>query len=507
VSSPSLVSLFKREHPEFANVPDAEIEAAFHVASTPAAPEPHPKGMVTPPPQTESNSAYGDLLQGAGHHALNTALSLGELARSAPGGELYQKAGDIVARLFGYPDPGIQEAPTLAGRISDERAAADTVAPPPPVNAASKTGAAVSTAAEALATLPVSEALAIPAASGISLNLGRALLGAGREGAINAAVNSLQEGSTKDAGTSALLGAGTSLAGTALGGVKNALSSHLADTLLPTPAQAVLRGGDAGAGLQDSNVIASGAKSLYRKLNDAAMASTEKTLQFVKKNAPRATFDRDEVSQVILNAQHEIGINDTLDTATKRSTIKKLQGLYNEFTKANNMASGEDLLTLRRRLGETISWSKGDVKTGATILKNVRQDMYSKINEMLDNAIPGVAEHNQRDFNLLTARDAAESLLGKGGSAQEGFLVRRGVPLLAGSLMGAGAGYTAGGSRGAALGGLAGGYAMSSPAAMTTLVQALKNSPESTMAQEILARVFGITPELASDPAQGGPPR
>lgn len=508
MSSPSIVALFKHEHPEFAGVPDGEILAAINVASTPAAPEGHP-AQVTPEPQTQGSS-YGDFLQGAGHHAVNTALSLGEMMRSAPGGELLKQGGDIAARLFGYQDPGIQEEPNLADRIAAERGAVNTLAPPPPVNTASQAGAFTAGAAETLATLPVSEALAAPAGMGM---LGRAAIGGAREAALAGATTAAQEGNTQDVGNSATLAGIMGGAGPVLGATGNALSKHLAGNLLTTPREMVKRGASAAAGLQESGVIAGGAESLWKQLDKAGEASTNKTLEFLRqKGYTGSIFDTGEVSQIIHDAKAEVMLHRGLDTSTKRTIENKLNGLLDEFSmKGKQFLNAEEMLKLRRQLGEATNWSKGEVETAAEFSKGVRQDMYGKINAMLEEKFPDIAAYNKRDFNLLTARDAAEGLLGKPSGSQEGFLVRRGVPLglgAAGALLGGGAGYVGGGSTGAALGGLLGGAAMTSPAAITTLVQGLKNSPEATKMSEILARVFGIAPEIANDPqVQGGPTR
>ncbi len=484
---------------------DEELERIIAQADTPPPHDALPGRAVdtTPAPKSTGNPAI-DAALGMGDHFADSALSVGEAFRSIPGvGDALKGIGNRVADIFGLEDPGIQEAPTLEGRIADERRAAPNTAPD---NLAADLGAGGASLLEAFAPM-LATGGGSTAASGIIRGRGvlpalKQAAGMGlKEAATTGVTSSIQEGEFDGDTVAAMaLSGAMPLVGRGLTKAKGAIGDMIGKSLLTTAPEAVKRGASAAKGLRDSGVVAGGVESLYRKLNDAAMKSTEKTMKFIRSHpvGRKAVFDRDEVSEIILDTVQDIRINDVLDPQTKKSVTKKLLGLRQEFNKVNNYASGEDLLLLRRRLGEATNWAKGEVKTAANIVKETRQKMYSKINSMLEDKIPEVKALNKADFDLLTARDAAEALLGQKQGAHNEFLVRRGVPLIAGAALGGASGYTAGGAPGAALGGLAGGAALGSPAASTALVQLLKTR-EGTRAAEIAARLFGLTPSIMDD--------
>lgn len=532
---------------------DAELERLAAEGDTPPPPDhlPETKGInekkgstaITPTSGGMLEGPGADFLQGAAHHAFGTALSLGELLRSTPvAGDLLKKAGDLLASgIFGNEaagtDTGANGSPSpmgMFGRIQDERSALNTVVPPPPDNTASRAGAVTSAMGEAAATLPVSSALAVPEASGFMLNAGRALLAGGREAALAGGTTALQEGGTQNVGTSAALAGAIPVAGAAAGGMGNVLSHHLANTLVATPSEAVLAGADAARGLQDSKAVAGGAGTLMLKVKDYARRAANELDSFVLKhaNGSKPMIDRtkllDSINEDMAHFQMSQGATSDVfggaSSGEKKAIIESLRKLKNTISKgdtggeiltegAPRFISPREALKIRREIDQMTSFGEAAQKTTASsALNESRQKLRTILNDEINASVPGAEPLLKKSYEAMLALEGVRKLVDSPGLGKESFLVRRGLPLAASALGGAGLGYIGGGgSPGTALAGLGAGAAMGMPAVATPLIQLLRNSPESSKAAEILARVFGILPQGKDQtqdpnaPVQGGP--
>lgn len=514
---------------------DEELEELAAEEDTPPPPDTLPgdavRSSATEKAPSTGNPAI-DMALGMGDTFAKSAMSLGEAFRDPrnpglpgllPSGDDFRKVGDMAARVFGFEDPGIEEAGTLPERISDTRDAL----PPAPDSTSSSVGQGMGSIVEAL--LPL---LATGGGSGAAslLTRGRGFLPAAgealkmgaKEAALTAGTSAIQEGDVDGTtGLAAGISGAVPVVGRGLTAAKHGATDILAKSLLTADTEAVKRGGSTARGLKESGVVASGVESLYKKLDDAAMKSTDKTLAFLKtRDATQAgstlgarTFERKKIIDIVDEERQSIWKDPNLDTPLKDAAIKKLDGLKREFmgnryvrksgakkgklgyTPRRTVLSAEELIELRRGIGRVMNVTDEDPKSATKIINNARQSMYRRVNTLLEEQIPEIADLNKIDYDILTARDAAEQLLGQKQSSHMEFLFRRTVPL---ALAGGTAGYTAGGNPTSALGGLLGGAALGSAGGATALVQLLK-SREGTRAAEIAARLFGLAPGALDD--------